>query len=170
MRGLQLWVNLPAKSKLMRPRYQEITAETVPETTLDGGIRIRLIAGELDGQPGPVTDIVCDPQYLDITVPAGKSYAHPIQRGHTAFAFVLDGTASFDGGDSSKPVGEADLVLFDDGDRIAAEALEGDARFLLISGEPIGESVAWRGPIVMNTDEELMTAFEEYRRGTFIKK
>jgi redox-sensitive bicupin YhaK (pirin superfamily) len=168
MRGLQLWVNLPARDKMMNPRYQDIGADSVPVVEMAGGAEVRLIAGELNGTTGPVREIVCDPQYLDITVPGGGSFELSVPVGHTVFAFVLDGRGIFD---VRHPEGseEGEAILFEDGDGVRAEALNGALRFLLISGKPIGEPVAWRGPIVMNTDEELMTAFEEYRRGSFIK-
>jgi redox-sensitive bicupin YhaK (pirin superfamily) len=172
MRGLQLWVNLPASRKMMDPRYQEITADMVPEVGIGGGVRVKIIAGEFDGHTGPVREIVSDPRYLDVDLPPGASFEIPIRPGHRVFAFVLDGQGTF-GEDSSNKVDEGNAVLFEDGEgiRAAASAKTSDAgfRFLLVSGKPIGEPVAWRGPIVMNTDEELLTAFEEYRRGTFIK-
>jgi redox-sensitive bicupin YhaK (pirin superfamily) len=168
MRGLQLWVNLPAGDKMMNPRYQDIGAESVPVVEMAGGVEVRLIAGELYGTTGPVREIVCDPQYLDITVPGGGSFELQVPFGHTVFAFLLDGKGIFDER-HQEGAREGEAILFEDGDGVRVKALNDSLRFLLISGKPIGEPVAWRGPIVMNTDEELMTAFEEYRRGNFIK-
>jgi redox-sensitive bicupin YhaK (pirin superfamily) len=168
MRGLQLWVNLPAQHKMMNPRYQEIGADSVPVVEMEGGVNVRLIAGELNGNAGPVREIVCDPQYLDITVPNGCIFELGVPVGHTVFAFVLEGRGVFDARQPDGS-GEGDAVLFEDGDGVRVKAVADELRFLLISGMPIGEPVAWRGPIVMNTDEELTTAFEEYRRGNFIK-
>jgi redox-sensitive bicupin YhaK (pirin superfamily) len=168
MRGLQLWVNLPASHKMMDPRYQEITADMVPEVEVGDGVRVRIIAGEFDGRRGPVSEIVCDPRYLDISLPPLGSFEQSVKPGHRVFAFALDGEGSF-GDDTSEFVGEGNVVLFEDGEVIRSEASDTGFRFLLVSGKPIGEPVAWRGPIVMNNDAELQTAFEEYRRGTFIK-
>jgi redox-sensitive bicupin YhaK (pirin superfamily) len=168
MRGLQLWVNLPSGYKLMKPRYQDVNSSGIPEITMKGNVRVKLIAGELDGHSAPVGDIVCDPRYLDVIVPAGQLFEHEVTRGHTVFAFILNGRGSF-APESGDTADAEHLVLYEDGDAVAVEAREEELRFLLISGKPIGEPVAWRGPIVMNTDEELMTAFEEYRNGTFIR-
>jgi redox-sensitive bicupin YhaK (pirin superfamily) len=150
MRGLQLWVNLPASKKMMNPRYQDIEADQPPVHRLENGGSVKIIAGCFKGKKGPVSEIVGDPEYLDISIPA-------------------DGTGFFDK-KSKDAVGEGNTVLYGDGDSVAVQSGAGSVRFLLISGKPIGEPVAWRGPIVMNRDEELMTAFEEYRAGTFIKK
>jgi len=168
MRGLQLWVNLPASHKMMHPRYQEISADRVPEIDLEGGGMVKLIAGDYNGFSGPVREIVCDPEYLDISVPSGASFQHPVKTGHTVFAFVLGGEGIFGEGQPAG-IGEGNVLLFEDGEEILAKASDTGCRFLLVSGKPIGEPVAWRGPIVMNTDEELITAFEEYHQGTFIK-
>jgi redox-sensitive bicupin YhaK (pirin superfamily) len=168
MRGLQLWVNLPASHKMMDPRYQEITANVVPEVEVKGGVRVRVIAGEFEGHRGPVSEIVSDPRYLDVALPPGTSFEHPVQPEHRVFTFVLDGEGLFGDG-AFEGVGEGNAVLFEDGEVIRAQASDTGLRFLLVSGKPIGEPVAWRGPIVMNTDEELLNAFEEYRMGTFIK-
>jgi redox-sensitive bicupin YhaK (pirin superfamily) len=168
LRGLQLWVNLPAEHKIMDPRYQEITADMVPEIEAERGVKVKVIAGEFEGHRGPVREIVCDPRYLDVTLHPGITFEQPVHVGHRVFAFTLDGEGSFSDA-SAANIGEGAVVLFEDGDRVGARASEKGFRFLLVSGKPVGEPVAWRGPIVMNTDEELRTAFEEYRAGTFIK-
>ena len=185
MGGFQLWANLPAAHKMMAPRYREVKSNQIPEIAAGDGVTIRVICGEVKGTQGPVRDIVTDPTYLDVTVPAHTRFVFPTRSEHTAFAYVVDGTACFC--EERNPftyeveaanyfdiqrtpfVSNESLVLFDDGERVVVST-EGDpVRFLLISGKPIGEPIAWYGPIVMNTRAELQTAFEEYSRGTFIK-
>jgi redox-sensitive bicupin YhaK (pirin superfamily) len=166
MFGFQLWANLPASNKMMRPRYQDVKAADIPEITRENGVRIRVICGESDGVKGPVQDIVIDPEYLDITVPAGIEYSHPTKRGYTAFIYVIDGGMEIGGLDDLE---NHTLVLFDDGDSVTVKASEEGVRFLFISGKPLKEPIAWGGPIVMNTKEELDLAFEEFRSGKFIK-
>lgn len=166
--GLQLWVNLPANHKMMEPRYREVKAKDIPEYEAENGIKVKVIAGKFKGYVGPVKDIICDPEYLDVSIPAGKKFEHNIKKGHTVFAYVLEGNGYFDA-DKTKAISNENLVLFLEGEKVAIEAIEKPLRFLLISGEPIREPVAWYGPIVMNTEEELNQAFEEYRNGTFIK-
>jgi hypothetical protein len=183
--GFQLWANLPAARKMMAPRYRGVTSAEIPEVVTERGVKIRIICGATAGKQGPVRDVVIDPEYLDVTVPARTQYHHPTKRGHTVLAYVIEGrgyfcrerdpfsyeiTGSnyFDMG--REPfVANRELVLFGDGDRIEVAAEESPVRFLLISGRPIREPVAWYGPIVMNTQEQLRIAFEEYRAGTFIK-
>jgi len=185
MYGFQLWANLPSGQKMMDPRYRDVTAKQIPEVRLPGGTTARIIAGEVAGVRGPVGDIVIDPEYIDLSVPAGSEYIHATKPGHTVFAYIIDGRGYFcrqknpftyevEGEnyfdlDRDPFVGNGSLVLFDDGEGIAVFAEDHPVRFLLISGRPIGEPVAWYGPIVMNTREELRIAFEEYERGTFIK-
>jgi redox-sensitive bicupin YhaK (pirin superfamily) len=182
--GFQLWANLPAARKMMPPRYRGVVSAEIPEVVLDGGVRIRVICGTVGGRQGPVRDVVIDPEYLDVTVPAGTTHRHPAKRGHTVFAYVIEGRAFFGterdpfspeiaGGGSfatrQEPyVADGELVLFGDGSRVEVTTGETAVRFLLISGRPIGEPVAWYGPIVMNTEEELRIAFEQYRDGTFL--
>lgn len=168
MRGLQLWVNLPASMKMMDPRYRDIKAETIPVVTDEEGIRIRVVAGNYGGESGPMEDLVQSPAYLDATMPPGTRFEHSFEPGHTVFAYILDGAGSFSP-EAGKPVDEERIVLYGPGERVEIMAGEAGLRFLLISGQPIGEPVAWRGPIVMNTEEELHEAFREYRDGTFIK-
>lgn len=168
MLGFQLWANLPASHKMMGPRYQEVLNKDIPETTLDNGTRVRVICGSVEGVKGPVRDIVIDPEYLDITVPANTEYVHPTKKGYTAFIYIIGGKGTAGYGETQE-VENHMLVLFNDGDGVLVRAGEDPLRFLFISGKPLNEPVAWGGPIVMNTQEELDDAFEEYRRGTFIK-
>ncbi len=172
MWGFQLWANLPASHKMMDPRYQDIKSTQVPKITLDGGVNVKIICGEINGLKGPVQDIVIDPEYLDITVPPKSSFTHSVKRRHKAFAYVIEGEGYYDQDrDSSayEMVGPESLVIFDDGDEVVISTEDRAVRALFVSGKPIGEPVAWRGPIVMNTQEELRIAFEEYEKGTFIK-
>ncbi len=185
MWGFQLWANLPAASKMMDPRYREVKAADIPEAALPGGARVKVVCGEVDGARGPVRDIVTDPEYLDVSVPAGAAFSRRVPRDRNVFAYVVEGAAYFDPGrdpyardaagaswyDIDRPClcGPETLVHYDDGDAVSVTAGDRPVRFLLVSGRPIGEPVAWYGPIVMNTREELRTAFEEYAAGTFIK-
>lgn len=168
MWGFQLWANLPAAQKMMAPRYRDIKAADIPEVTLADGVRIKIICGEVGQVRGPVQDIVIDPQYLDITVPAETEFQHPVKPGHTVFAYVIGGNGFFDE-HASDLIHKETLVLFDTGDAIVARTRNEGLRFILVSGKPLKEPVAWHGPIVMNTQEELETAFREYQEGTFIK-
>lgn len=168
MYGFQLWANLPAGDKMMEPRYRDIASSEIPEIKLSNDATIKIIAGVVAGTRGPVEDIVIDPEYLDISVPAHREFTHPTKQGHTVFAYIIDGQGCFDNQRDSV-ADNGTLVLFEDGDQIMVSTDEHEVRFLLISGKPIGEPVAWHGPIVMNTDEELRIAFEEYQQGTFIK-
>lgn len=185
MGGFQLWANLPASMKMMEPRYRDIRKAQIPEVSLESGVKVRIVCGEVRGVRGPVRDIVIDPEYLDVSMPPGSVFTHPIQRGHTAFAYVIEGKGYFDENRDSfsrDVVGRnyfdfdreclcsaEDLILYAEGEHVSISSREEGLRFLLISGKPIGEPVAWGGPIVMNTQEELKVAFEEYRNGTFIK-
>ncbi len=185
MWGFQLWANLPASQKMMDPRYRDIKSDQIPEVTLDHEVRIKIICGEITGVRGPVEGIVIDPEYLDITVPSKFNFTYPVKRGYTVFAYVIEGKGYFDPGRNSYAyevggtnyfdfkrecfMGSETLILFDEGDEVVISTEEKPVRFLLISGKPIKEPVAWYGPIVMNTQEELRVAFEEYQNGTFIK-
>ena len=185
MWGFQLWANLPARHKMMAPRYRDVKQSQIPMRITPQGVTLRVICGRVEETTGPVEDIVIDPQYIDITVPAGTTYRHPTKRGHTVFVYVIEGhgyfceerspftydIASERYFDMSAAASAQDgtLLLFDDGDEIKVSTEESATRFLLIAGQPIGEPVAWYGPIVMNTQQELQTAFEEYQKGTFIK-
>jgi quercetin 2,3-dioxygenase len=165
MYGFQLWANLPASQKMMRPRYRGITAEQIPEVEMTNGVRIKIIAGMIGGVRGPMEEIVIDPEYLDCTVPAGETYVHTTNPAYTAFIYVIGGRGITDDTDLENGI----LVLFEKGDQFSVKAGGEDLRFLLLTGKPLNEPVAWRGPIVMNTQEELETAFREYQEGTFIK-
>ena len=168
MMGFQLWANLPRSNKMMHPRYQEIKASEIPEIVTESGAKVRIICGKIDGTWGPVTEIVTDPEYMDVTVPPGKEFTHFVKKGHTVFAFIFEGNGYFDE-NKSRLIDTDHLVLFEDGEQIVVTAGEEQLRFLLVSGMPIGEPIAWYGPIVMNSREELETAFREYREGSFIK-
>jgi redox-sensitive bicupin YhaK (pirin superfamily) len=169
MYGFQLWANLPAASKMTEPRYRGISAAEIPQVADRDGAVVRVIAGSVAGVTGPVRDVVTRPLYLDVTIPPGASFVHATPRGHTVFAYVFEGEGRFDGG-SSEPVGNRSLVEFSDGDGVAVAAAKDKAvRFLLVSGGPIHEPIAWRGPIVMNTQAELETAFAELENNTFVK-
>ncbi len=165
--GFQLWANLPAASKMMDPRYRGFVADQIPSVAAPGGARVKVIAGSVAGVTGPVRDVVSSPEYLDVTIPENGTFTHETPRGHTVFAYVIGGAGVFgEGGDA---ISDGHLVEFGDGSAIAVAAGPVSVRFLLVSGRPIGEPIAWRGPIVMNTDEELRTAFRELDEGTFIK-
>lgn len=183
--GFQLWANLQASQKMIEPHYQEIKSKRMPEILMGKGLKVRIISGDVHGVEGPVKGIATDPEYLDVTVPSEEKFSHITMPGYTVFAYVIEGKGFFDDGsgtcapeiegsrylDSAEHfiIGPRNLVLFGNGDSIEVIAGEKGIRFLLISGKPIGEPVAWYGPIVMNTQEELKTAFDEYRNGTFIK-
>jgi hypothetical protein len=175
MGGFQLWANLPALHKMMDPRYREVQAHQVPEVTVGGGVKIRIICGDVYGTRGPVQDIVTDPAYLDVTVPAKTGFAYVIEgkacfcEEKNPFTYEVQGANYFDI-ERSPFVPNETLVLFADGERVMVWTEDEPARFLLISGKPIGEPVAWYGPIVMNTRAELRIAFDEYSNGTFIKQ
>ncbi|TSA20880.1 pirin family protein [bacterium] len=169
MWGFQLWANLPASQKMMDPRYREVTHDQIPEVSLPGGVTIRVISGEVNGTEGPVRDVVIEPEYLDVMMPPNKEFTHAIPSGHTALAYVFGGEAYFTE-DRNALVANEHLILFDDGEQVTVATKESPVRFLLLSGNPIREPVAWYGPIVMNTQEEIQIAFEEFRNGTFIKQ
>jgi redox-sensitive bicupin YhaK (pirin superfamily) len=168
--GFQLWVNLPAKLKMTKPRYQDVRSDTIPEITLEQGVRIRVITGTVHGVSGPVTEIAANPIYLDVLVPAHASFIQPIERGHTAFAYLFEGAARFAGRDGAKSpqISSPKLVVLSDGDEV--KVITGDTlvRFLLVSGKPLREPIARYGPFVMNTREEIEQTLQELRRGTFV--
>jgi redox-sensitive bicupin YhaK (pirin superfamily) len=169
MEGFQLWANLPSSHKMMDPRYRDVKQSQVPEVVLENGAIVRIICGTVGKHQGPVRDIVIEPEYLDVTVPARSSFIHETRKGHTVFAYVIEGKGRFDK-QQDRHIGNGTLCLYADGDHISVATGDEAVRFLLISGKPIGEPVAWYGPIVMNTEEELEFAFDEYRNGTFVKK
>ncbi|MGV8041181.1 MAG: pirin family protein [Thermoanaerobaculaceae bacterium] len=168
-RAFQLWVNLPAASKMMDPRYQEVPAAAIPEVTPAVGVRVKVIAGEVAGVPGPVTDVVARPTFLDVSLEPGAVFEHAVPAGHTALAYVIDGSGTF-GVSGGQALADGQLAVLGDGDAVAAAAGSSGMRFLLFAGKPLREPVAWYGPVVMTTEEELETAFREYRAGTFVKK
>ena len=166
--GFQLWANLPASHKMMDPRYRDITKEQIPEVIVNDSVRVKIICGEVNGVKGPVQDIVTDPEYLDVSIEPNSVFKHAINNTHNIFAYVIEGEGIF-GPVKDEIVGTEHLVIFKKGNEVLIHTKEKSVRFLLISGKPIGEPVAWRGPIVMNTEEELRIAFNEYNKGTFIK-
>ncbi|NVO00096.1 MAG: pirin family protein [Geobacteraceae bacterium] len=168
MWGFQLWANLPASQKMMAPRYRDVPAATIPQVTLASGTTVRLVSGRLEGVEGPVKDIVIEPELMDVSVPAGVVFEHIIKDGHTVVLYLLSGSAAFDGG-SEDFIPETVILFERTGDLVRVNAGKSGVRFLLFSGRPLGEPVAWQGPIVMNSKEELRVAFEEYNNGTFIK-
>ena len=171
MVGFQLWVNLPADLKMTTPRYQNIVFEQIPEITREDGVKIRVIAGEVDGIRGPVTDIFANPTYLDISIPPNGSLSYPLQRGHTIFAYVFEGQGVFGAGGRQKGemVTQPRLVVLSDTGFFEARATESYVRFLLISGKPLKEPIARHGPFVMNTQDEIQQALKDLRNGTFVK-
>jgi len=183
MHGFQLWANLPSSLKMTAPHYQEVKAGEIPVITDDDGTEVRIVCGNFWGRKGPVDGIAAEPMYLDISVPPGKRKTLPVETSRHAFAYVFAGGGKFANASDPQAVRtdvigkgsgvEADnrsLVLFDRGDEVTVQAGDKGIRFLLVSGEPIEEPVAWRGPIVMNTQQELQEAFQELERGTFLKK
>ena len=169
LRGLQLWANLPARDKMMAPRYRDLAAAAIPEVALAGGGRVRVIAGELSGARGPVADIVIDPTLAVVELEAGAVFSHAPAAGHAVFAHVLTGSGWFEEGEGSRPHGAGTTVLYERaGEMVRIAAANGPMCVLLAAGRPLGEPVAWRGPIVMNTEEELRQAFAAYRDGTFL--
>ena len=186
MHGFQLWANLPASLKMTTPRYQDIKAADIPEVVDDDGTRVRVIVGDFWGQQGPVEGVAADPQYIDVSVPPGTRKRLKVDTTRHAFAYVFAGSGSFrdaseprgvlteatDGGDRvsrDDDTRNRSLVLFDSGDEVVVQAGDEGIRFLLVSGKPIEEPVAWYGPIVMNTKAQLQQAMSELRDGTFIK-
>ena len=167
MWGFQLWANLPASRKMMKPRYRGVTKEQIPEVTLNDNVRVKIVSGSINKVEGPVQDIVTEPEYLDVSVPAGVQFSHPVKKGRTTFVYVIEGSGYFDANkdpyrmdvegrnyfDMARDCAlhSETLALFGDGDAVAVSTAREAVRFLLVSGKPIGEPVAWYGPIVMNT-------------------
>ena len=170
MWGFQLWANLPRQQKMMAPRYREVTQPQIPVVTTAEGATVRIICGTLGDVRGPVREIVTDPEYLDVSLPAGRTFTHAVKPGYTVFAYVVDGAARCEGGHAARLCAEGEIVLYAPaGDTVLVTTEKQPARLLLVSGRPLHEPVAWRGPIVMNTEEELATAFREFQDGSFIK-
>jgi hypothetical protein len=186
MHGFQLWANLPSSLKMTAPRYQDVAARDIPEVMDDDGTRVRVVCGSFWGKTGPVEGVAADPNYLDVWVPPGRRKTFAVDTRRHAFAYVFEGSGTFR--DASAPfgvltdqpgpvervareqTGNRSLVLFDAGDEVTVQAGESGIRFLLVSGKPLEEPVAWYGPIVMNTEEELRQAYAELQAGTFIQK
>ncbi len=168
MEGFQLWVNLPARLKMTSPRYQDIASENIPEIDLPDGVKVRVIAGYLGNASGAVTDIYADPTYLDVSLPVNGSFNHSVHAGHTVFAYLFRGKGLF--GATSIQAEAPQLVIFEDGDIVNVQASEEGARFLLVSGLPLGEPIARYGPFVMNTRAEIEQTLAELSNGTFIKE
>jgi len=185
MWGFQLWANLPARHKMMDPRYREVKRDDIPQAKTAEGATVRVVCGEVAGVRGPVREIVTEPEYLDVSIPARSTFRHPVKAGHTIFAYVFEGEGYFDPErdpyaredvgesyfDMERPCvcGDRTVVLYGPGDTVAVSTEERPVRFLLVSGRPLGEPIAWYGPIVMNTQAELRVAFREYEQGTFVK-
>ena len=180
MHGFQLWANLPASLKMTMPRYQDVAAKDVPDVTDDDGTTVRVVCGEFWGKKGPVEGVAADPRYLDVSVPPRTRRTLAVESSRHAFAYVFAGSGTFRDASAPRPVrnelkegeydlGNRSLVLFDSGDEIVVESGGEGIRFLLVSGQPIEEPVAWYGPIVMNTQAELRQAMRELQLGTFIK-
>jgi len=176
MGGFQLWVNLPASLKMTKPRYQDVPSVSIPEVRRDDGTVVRVVAGQVDGVTGAVTEIHAEPEYLDVSLPAGVHFSQPVPQGHAAFAYVFDGEGAFGVSADLGYRGELDgvllaaprLAVFGDGDEVRVEAGGGPVRFLLVSGRPLGEPIARYGPFVMNTREELELALRDLRSDTFV--
>jgi redox-sensitive bicupin YhaK (pirin superfamily) len=187
MHGFQLWANLPSSLKMTAPRYQDISAADIPDVVDDDGTRVRIVVGEFWGKKGPVDGVAADPRYLDVSVPPGRRKRLAVDRTNHAFAYVFAGSGTFR--DASSPQGiltelvdgattrtlpdeseNRSLILFDRGDEVVVQAGDQGIRFLLVSGKPIEEPVAWYGPIVMNTEQELRQAMSDLRDGTFITR
>ncbi|HVO39794.1 MAG TPA: pirin family protein [Spirochaetia bacterium] len=193
MHGFQLWANLPSSLKMTAPHYQEIHAGDIPEVTDDDGTKVRVVCGEIWGARGPVVGVAAEPHYIDVSVPPDRRKSIPVETSRHAFAYVFAGSGRFLRASEPRPIatelvgtqggapsdmfegtssivaGNRSLILFDSGDEVTVQAGEEGIRFLLVSGKPIGEPVAWQGPIVMNTQEELRRAYSELRNGTFLK-
>ena len=187
MWGFQLWVNIPRRQKMMDPRYREVTSKQIPVVKTAEGATVRVISGEINSMQGSVQEILTDPEYLDVSLPAGKTFTHGVKPGYTVFAYVVEGEAHFDPGrnpfdreligenyfdmQASCLCKEGDIALYEPGgDTVLVTTDKKPVRFLLVSGKPLKEPIAWYGPIVMNTHQELETAFREFNEGSFIKQ
>lgn len=166
MQGFQLWVNLPASKKMTDPKYRDIKSKEIPEIETSKGVKAKVIAGKLKGTEGPVKDFNVDVEYFDVTMKPYSELILKTKNGYTAFAYLIEGEIIA----GKKKIIENNLAVFADGDSITVETKESSARFIFISGKPLKETVAWHGPIVMNTQEQLKQAFEEIENNTFIKK
>jgi hypothetical protein len=168
LRGLQLWANLPAKKKMTEPTYRGYEKKSIPVVKTSGGAEVRVIAGTVSRERGPVRDVAIDPEYLDISMNPDTEFRHDVPGAHTAFAYVLEGEAEFD--DTGETASARVLVVFDSGEQIVVRTKDEPVRFIFVAGKPLKEPVAWRGSVVMNTQEELRQAYQEVRAGTFVKQ
>ena len=169
MGGFQLWVNLPAELKMSHPRYQDLGAAQIPEVRRDDGTVVRVVAGEVDGVRGAVTEIYAEPEYLDVSLPAGTQFTQAVPRGHSALAYAFEGEGRFGvGADEGTPLTAPQMAVFGDGDEVRVESDEAPVRFLLISGKPLGEPIARYGPFVMNSREEIAMALRDLQDDTFV--
>jgi redox-sensitive bicupin YhaK (pirin superfamily) len=169
--GFQIWVNLPASLKMTRPRYQDVPAASIPEVARPDGARVRVVAGAVDGVAGAVKEIFAGPTYLDVALPAGRTFEQPVPRGHTALLYVFEGQVRVGGAapGGGAAIGSPRLVILDDGDVVRVHAGAAPARFLLLSAQPLHEPAVRYGPFVMNTQEEIAQALQDLRKGTFIR-
>ncbi len=168
LRGLQLWVNLPAAHKMMDPRYRDVRQADIPVASPAPGVTVKVVCGSIGQTRGPVRDLIVEPEYLDVQLEPGTVFVHPTKSGHRVLAYVLEGQGIFAPG-TTRPTGRGELALYGEGGEVRVESGQAGARFLFLAGRPLQEPVAWYGPIVMNTEAELDLAFREYRGGTFIK-
>ncbi len=168
MHGFQLWLNLAADEKMCAPRYRDVLSSSIPQIDRADGVTIKVICGKVDGTEGPVSGISTNPQYLDIDLPPDSSFTFPTETDHTVIAYVIDGEARFTE-NSQELLPNRTVILFGEGDHVVVQSEKNGVRFLLFSGKPLQEPIAWQGPIVMNSQEELDLAFKEYREGTFLK-
>jgi len=169
MEGFQLWVNLPAKVKMMNPRYRDFKSSEIPEIEIGKGIKLKIIAGEVEGISGVITDIEAKPTYLDVELAANTLFEYKVPKGHSVFAYIFEGTANFSAESDNENVDSPKLIVFGEGDTVEITSSDKGARFLLISGRPLNEPVARYGPFVMNTKEEIQEALTDLQCGTFVK-
>ena len=167
MWGFQLWVNLPASDKMTAPRYQDIAKENIPLLKPDGGVSVRVIAGSMGDVVGPVSGVATEPVYLDLSLQAGTDFEVPLPRGHSAFAYVYDGTVSIGSDADAKAVERGELAVLNSGDHVRLFAGESAARLIIVAGKPIGEAVVKYGPFVMNTPEQIAEAIHDFQSGSF---
>src|SRR5674476_41112 len=176
MEGFQLWVNLPAEPKMTKPRYQDVFAAAIPQVRREDGSLVRVVAGEVDGVPGAVSDIYAEPEYLDVSLPAGVGFVQSVPRGHAALAYAFEGEGRFGVGCDLGYRGDLDgellaaprMAIFGDGDEVRVRADDAAVRFLLVSGRPLGEPIARYGPFVMNAREELQIALQDLQNDAFV--
>jgi len=167
MRGFQLWVNLPARDKMVAPRYQEFAPDRIPEVAPAEGVRVKVIAGVVDGVRGPIEQPATDPLYLDVALQPGATWTHALPDGHNAFAYVFEGAAEIGEGEEARSLKTHELAVLGGGERLVVRAVDAQARLIVVAGRPLGEPVARHGPFVMNTREQLMQAFVDFQQGRF---